>query len=62
VGYAHVGPSLPVTPLVQDDDSKRGGLCVAQLWALGDPLPTGHLKRENKAEIEPDSTSEKRKK
>jgi hypothetical protein len=31
VGCANLGPSLPVAPLVQDDDLKRGGLCAAQL-------------------------------
>jgi hypothetical protein len=47
-------PSLPVAPLVQDDDLKRGGHCAAQLSSRCDPLPTEQQKQENKAEIEPD--------
>jgi hypothetical protein len=41
VGYADLGPSLPVTPLVRDDGLRRGDPCAARLQQACDPLPIG---------------------
>jgi hypothetical protein len=47
VCYAVLVPSLPVTPLVQDDDLMRGDYCAARLHLVCDPLPNIAVRDEN---------------
>jgi hypothetical protein len=51
VGYAGLVPSLPVTPLVQDDDLMRGDYCAARLHLVCDPLPNIAVRDENGGSI-----------